>query len=170
MPDGPGPNIRLRHGADLQCRLHPHVHALLLQHIGHGHAVHGSGQHAHMVGAGPLNVALAVLHAAPEVAAADDDTYLHAHVHTLSDDLGHTAHHLKVQSEMLVACQRLAADFNKYPLVFWLVHQIASRFLLPAAGQQGELPLVDRWWYFTLFLRFCIGGKRKNLFFPAAGV
>ena len=123
-----------------------------------------------MVGAGPLDVALAVLHAAPEVAAADDDAHLHAHVHTLSDDLGHTAHHLKVQSEMLVACQRLAADFNKYPLVFWLVHQIASRFLLPAAGQQGELPLVDRWWYFTLFLRFCIGGKRKNLFFPAAGV
>ena len=130
MADGPRPDIRLRHGPDLQRRLHPHVHALLLQHVGHGHAVHGGGQHAHVVGAGALDIALAVLHAAPEVAAADDEPHLYAHIHTVLDGIGHAAHHLKVQAEVLVAGQRLAADLNEYPFVFWLLHRIASPFFL----------------------------------------
>jgi len=40
-------------------------------------------QHTHVVGAGALDVALAVLHAAPEVAAADDDAHLYAGLHAL---------------------------------------------------------------------------------------
>ena len=126
MADGSGPDIRLRHGADLQRRLHPHVHALLLQHIGHGHAVHGGGQHAHVVGTGALDMPLAVLHAAPEVAAADDDAHLHTHFYTFLDDVSHPAHHLKIQANVLVACQRLAADLNEYPLIHWLLHRFAS--------------------------------------------
>ena len=75
-------------------------------------------------------MSLAVLHAAPEVAAADDETHLYAHIHTVLDGIGHAAHHLKVQAEVLVAGQRLAADLNEYPFVFWLLHRIASPFFL----------------------------------------
>ena len=114
MAHGTGPDVGLRHLLDLQRRLDPDVHALLLQHVGHGHAVHGGGQHAHMVGAGALDVALAVFDAAPEVAAADD----HAHL----EDVGHPAHDLEVQAEVLVAGQGLAADLQQHPLILRFVH------------------------------------------------
>ena len=63
-----------------------------------------------MVGARALDVALAVFHAAPEVAAADDHAHLDAHGHTLFNDVSHFAHHFKIQAEMLVARQGLTAD------------------------------------------------------------
>ena len=131
MPDGSGADVRLRHRADLQRRLHPDVHALLLQHVRHGHAVHSRGQHAHVVGAGALDIALAVLHAAPEVAAADDDAHLHAHVHASLDDVRHASHDLEIQSEVLVARQRLAADLQQHPLEYWLLHRCASLIFYP---------------------------------------
>ena len=126
MPNGPGADIRLRHGPDLQRRLHTHVHTLLLQHVRHGHAVHGRGQHTHVVGPGALDVSLAVLHAAPEVAAADDDAHLHAHVHASLDDVRHASHDLKVQTEVLIAGQRFAADLQQHPLEYWLLHRRSS--------------------------------------------
>ena len=46
MPDGPGPDIGLSYLLNFQGGLHPHIHALLLQHVGHSHAVHSRGQHA----------------------------------------------------------------------------------------------------------------------------
>ena len=75
-----------------------------------------------MVGAGALDVALAVFDAAPEVAAADDHAHLDAHGHALLDDVGHPAHDLEVQAEVLVAGQGLAADLQQHPLILRFVH------------------------------------------------
>ena len=46
--------------------------------------------------------------------------------HAFLDDVSHLAHHLKIQTNVLVACQRLAADLNEYPLIHWLLHRFAS--------------------------------------------
>ena len=75
-----------------------------------------------MVGTGALNVALAVFHAPPEVAAADDHAHLDAHGHALLDDVGHPAHNLEIQAEVLVAGQSLAADLQQHPFVLRFVH------------------------------------------------
>ena len=155
MADGPGTDVRLGHGPDLQRRLHPDVHTLLLQHVGHSHAVHGGGQHTHVIGAGALDVALAILDAAPEVASADDHAHLNAHVHAFLDDVGHTGHDLEVKAEVLVAGQRFAADLQQHPL--------KSRFFHPVPS------LLYSLLFYLIFLRLH-RGKIKNLYFRYKGV
>ena len=122
MPDGAGADVGFGDFFDLQRRLHAHVDALLLEHIGDRHAVHRRGQHSHVVGTGALNVALAVFHAAPEVAAADDDAHLHTHVRALFDDVAHLGNDVEVEAEVLVARQRLAADLEQHALILELSH------------------------------------------------
>ena len=122
MPDGAGSDVGFGDFFDLQRRLHAHVDALLLEHIGDRHAVHRRGQHAHVVGTGALDVALAVFHAAPEVAAADDDAHLHTHVRALFDDVAHLGNDVEVEAEVLVARQRLAADLEQHALILELSH------------------------------------------------
>ena len=65
---------------------------------------------------------LAVLQAAPEVAAAHHD----AHLHTLLGAAGHHAAHLfdhvEIQAAALFAAQRLAADLQQHALVSQLAH------------------------------------------------
>ena len=75
-----------------------------------------------MVGTGALDVALAVFHAAPEVAAADDDAHLHTHVRALFDDVAHLGNDVEVEAEVLVARQRLAADLEQHALILELSH------------------------------------------------
>ena len=75
-----------------------------------------------VVGTGALDIAFAVLDAAPEVTAADDNANLHAHFDALADHLGHAAHHIKIQTKLLVACQRFAADLQQDALIFGCVH------------------------------------------------
>ena len=128
MADGAGTDIGLGHSANLQRRLDADVHALLLQHVGHGHAVHGGSQHTHVVGTGALDVTFAVLHAAPEVAAADDDAHLHAHLDAFADHVGHLAHDVEIKTEFLVACQRFTADLQQYALIFGCVHDRILHF------------------------------------------
>ena len=71
-----------------------------------------------MVRACALDVALAVFHAAPEVAAADDDTHLNAHLVAALDDIAHLGNNVEVEAEVLVARQRLAADLEQHALIF----------------------------------------------------
>ncbi len=54
-------------------RLHPDLHAALLQRILKGQGVDDGRKHAHVVRAGAFHLAAAVFDAAPEVAAADHD-------------------------------------------------------------------------------------------------
>ena len=72
-------------------RLHPDLHAALLEAVSHGQRVDDGRQHAHMVRARALHLAAAVFDAAPEVAAADHDADLHAGLDALLDHVAHAA-------------------------------------------------------------------------------
>ena len=122
VPDRAGADIGLGNFFDLKRRLHAHINALLLQNVRNRHAVHRGGQHTHVVGTGALNVTFAILHAAPEVAAADDDAHFNAHLAALLDYVAHLGNNIKVETKMLVACQRLAADLEQHALILQLSH------------------------------------------------
>ena len=91
-------DIGLSHLAHLDGGLHADGHALLLKNVSHGKAVEHGGHHAHMVGAGALHTASAVLHAAPKVAAADDYAYLDAGFVALFDNVANLADYLKIKT------------------------------------------------------------------------
>ena len=113
MPDRPGTDVRLRNGPHLKGGLHPDGDPLLLADVRHCQTVHNRSQHTDVIGAGPLHfAAAAVLGAPPEVAAADDQTHLNAHVQTLLDDVAHLTNDLKIQTGMLVSRKGLAADLQ----------------------------------------------------------
>ena len=131
MADGTGADIGLSHRAHLNGGLHPDLHALLLQHIGHSQGVDGGGQHAHVVGTDPDHLVAAVLDAAPEVAAADNDADLTALLAAFLDHVADRADHIKVQTEMLVARKGLAADLDQYALVFLCFHAPHSSCYFP---------------------------------------
>ena len=122
MADGAGADVGLGDLFDLKRGLHANIDALLLQNVGHRHAVHRRGQHPHVVGTGALDVALAVFHAAPEVAAADDDAHLNAHLIAAPDDVAHLGNDVEVEAEVLVARQRLTADLEQHALILELRH------------------------------------------------
>ena len=65
-----------------------------------------------MVGPGALHTRTAVLQAAPEIAAADDNTDLHARLPALLDDIADTADDVKIQPPVGIPRQGLAADFQ----------------------------------------------------------
>ena len=71
-------NVRLCDLVHLDSGLYANVHAALLQRILKGKGVDGGREHTHMVCARALHLAAAVLDAAPEVAAADNDADLTA--------------------------------------------------------------------------------------------
>ncbi len=134
MADRAGADIGLGDRLHPDGGLHPDLHALLLQHVGNGQRVDGGGQHAHVVGANPLHLVAAVLQAAPEIAAAYYHAYLHIHLHTALNHIAHLADDLKVQAAGGVSRQGLAADLQKYPFEFGLLHTettLLSFFLFP---------------------------------------
>jgi hypothetical protein len=61
---------------DLDGALHPGRHADLLERVLQGQGVDDRGEHAHVVGGDAADRLAAVLLAAPDVAAADDDADL----------------------------------------------------------------------------------------------
>lgn len=64
----------------------------------------------------------AVLDAAPEVAAAHHDADLHATGYALLDYVAHTTDHVEVQATAGLSGQRLAAQFQKDPLILRFTH------------------------------------------------
>ena len=83
-----------------------------------------------MVGPGALDVALAILYAAPKVAAADNDAHLNTHLHAFLNDIRHPAHNAKVQAKVLFSRQGFPADFQQHPFIFRLVHTNPPVFIL----------------------------------------
>src|SRR6266536_1760476 len=78
VPDGPSRDIGLGHLAHGDGRLHPGLDAALLQHVLQGQAVDDRAEHAHVVGAGPVDTPFGQGRAAKHVAAADHRGDLHA--------------------------------------------------------------------------------------------
>lgn len=130
MADGTAADIGLGDAGHLNGSLHADLNAALLQTVGQSEAVDDRGKHAHLVGAGALHPVAAVLDAAPEIAAADDDAHLHTGFDALLDDVADTADHIKIQAAVGVARQGLAADFQKYAAILRLVHGEPLLYLL----------------------------------------
>ena len=87
------------------------------------------GQHTHMVGTHANHLVAAVLSAPrPEIAAADYDAYLNAHVDALLDRITHRGDHIKIQFTTSVTGQSLTADLRRNSLVFWCFHRKYNSF------------------------------------------
>ena len=70
-----------------------------------------------MVGARTLDIAFAVLNAAPEVPAADHNADLHAHLGTLLNDVANPGNNVKIEAEVLLPRKRLTADLEQNALI-----------------------------------------------------
>ena len=101
-------------------------------------------QHAHVVCAGALHFAAAVLNAAPEVAAADDNADLAAFLIALFDYVTYRPDHIKIQAEMLIPCKRFAADLDQHALIFRCSHIPHSLLLIPAFYSTLLPPVLQR--------------------------
>ena len=84
-----------------------------------------------MVGARAGHLALAVFHAAPEVAAADDDAYLHAQFGAGLDDIAHLPDDAEIQPCLLLTGQRFAADLEQDAFIFgFCFHKTTPHFFI----------------------------------------
>ena len=93
------------------------LRAHLAEHVAHRKAVHAGCEHTHPVGADALDLARAVLDAAPEVAAADDDANLDAHLRALFDRSADLGHKVEIEAGMLLPGESLAAYLEYDALV-----------------------------------------------------
>jgi len=99
---------------------HLGAHAVVLQRRLERQRIDDRGQHAHLVALDTVEAFLGPRHAAEDVAAADDDAYLHAACGRCLDLLRVGLQHLGRKPVFLLALQRFAAQFQKYALVFHL--------------------------------------------------
>src|SRR5699024_1835138 len=95
--------------------LHAAVHALLLQEVLQGQAIHDGAQHAHVVGAGTVEAALLQLRAAEEVPTTDDHGHLHAAVSDFSDLACHVLNDIWVDAHGSPT-EHLTAQLQHNPL------------------------------------------------------
>ena len=121
----------LRDAVHLDCGLHTHLHAALLERIGQRQRIDRRRQHAHMVRAGAFHLAAAVLDAAPEIAAADHNTDLTALFVAFFNHIANRTDHVKIQSEMLIARKRFAADFIQHAFISFCFHAPHSLLHFP---------------------------------------
>ena len=85
-----------------------------------GQCVHDGGQHAHVVGLGPVEAVFGAGHTTPEVAASGDDGDFNPQVLPYVDDVvGHPIDDLVIDSESSVAGESLARQFEKDSIPAW---------------------------------------------------
>ena len=137
-------DIRLRNAVHLDRGLHAHRHIPLLKRIRQRERIDRRRQHSHVVCAGALHFAAAVLNAAPEVATADDNADLAAFLIALFDYVTYRPDHIKIQAEMLIPCKRFAADLDQHALIFRCSHIPHSLLLIPAFYSTLLPPVLQR--------------------------
>ena len=115
MADGLGADIGLGHRAHLDGGLHPDLYALLLQHVGHGQGVDGSGQHTHVVGAGAVHASR--VPAAEKVAAPDHDPDLGPERGAFFDTLADAAHDAVIDAEFFLPGEGFPAELQQDPFI-----------------------------------------------------
>ena len=106
----------------------PGVQPVLLQHIRHGNGVHNRGQHSHGIAVRTLHFAAAVLHAPPEIAAADDQADLDTQIMALANHFTHGVNLGKIQAYRHILgnalTQGFAAELQQNPPIFCIRHCI----------------------------------------------
>ena len=90
------------------------------------------GQHAHVVGGGAIHAARARGDAAEDVAAADDDGRLNAHLLDLTDLAGDLRGNGRIDAIALLAHQGFAREFEEDALVSW------------SGGEGHRTQIIDR--------------------------
>ena len=109
MADGTVANIRLGNLLHRDCRLHPDRHLKLLQSICKRQRIHHGGEHPHVVRARAVHLAAGT--ATPEIAAADHQADLDAHVGARFNGLANILHRVKINAVPLRARKHFAAEF-----------------------------------------------------------
>jgi hypothetical protein len=66
-----------------------------------------------------VHVAAAVFGAAPEIAAADDDSDFNAKLVAFFDCFADIPDYIKVQTGFILSRKSLSADFQQDPFIFW---------------------------------------------------
>ena len=121
--------VSRRLGMDLPHRAHgnggenPGGLPQLLQHVLEGQAVDDGGQHAHLVGPGPLHPAAPVLDPPPEVAAAHHQAHLDPVADTVLHHLAYLPGKGEINAPARRAGQSLAADLQQNALIRWFLHR-----------------------------------------------
>mmetsp|Transcript_5760 Transcript_5760/g.14066 ORF Transcript_5760/g.14066 Transcript_5760/m.14066 type:complete len:311 (-) Transcript_5760:9-941(-) len=112
-----GPHIGLDDLLDGDGGHHAGRHALLAHGVGQGQGVHHRGQHAHVIGRRTVHADRAARHAAEDIAAANDDRHLHAHLRHLPHLLHHADDGRAVDAVGVVAHQGFTGEFEQDALV-----------------------------------------------------
>src|SRR5687768_7237480 len=116
MPLGTAGYVRLRHLSHGDGGLDPRLNPDLFQKILQGQAVHHCAEHAHVVRSITFHPMLLQLGAAKEIATANDDRHLHAHLDHNADLLGESRYDIGVNAE-LAATEDLTREFQHHALV-----------------------------------------------------
>ena len=83
---------------------------MVLQRVRHSDGVHDGSQHTHGIPVGALHLIRTVLHAPPEIAAANYKPYLDIQVPALPDGFTDLVDHIKIQAPVSVPRKGLTAD------------------------------------------------------------
>src|SRR5699024_782744 len=102
------PDVRLRDLLHRECSLDAHINAHVLKSICNGQRVHYRREHSDLIRSDALHIAAGT--AAPEVAAADDDADLDAHVIRFLDSFANLLDRVNIQSESLVSGKSFSAQ------------------------------------------------------------
>ena len=106
---------RLGDADHVQRRLHAGGDALLLDGVLHGERIDDGGEHPHVIRRGAVHVG--ALPPPPEIAAAQHDADLHAHVVHADELVDDPLDDRLVQAEAVIAGERLAGELEDDPLV-----------------------------------------------------
>ena len=93
---------------------------LLVHRIGQRQRIHDGCQHAHVVRRRAIHPDRTTGHPTEDVAAADDHRHLDTHVHNFCDFFHHPYDGCPVDSELVIAHQRLTRQLEQDSLVGWL--------------------------------------------------
>ena len=95
--------------------MHARVHAQALERVLHRERVHHRGEHAHVVGGDAVHAGARQARAAEDVAAADDDGDLHAHLDDVLQLAGDALDDRRIDAVVAVAQQGLARELHEDP-------------------------------------------------------
>src|SRR6185503_3141055 len=108
VPDGASTDEWFSQLRYVDRRHHACVNVDFLEGILQDNGIHDSCQHANVVCGGAIHVARALRHAAEDVAATDDDRYLHAELMNSFQLFGNASGDVDVDAVVLLAHQRFA--------------------------------------------------------------
>ena len=97
--------------------LHHGVQPGLAQGVRHAQAVDDRAEHAHLVRRDGVHAGGGTLAAAPDIARADHDTDLGAHIVHTADDFSRPVDLVKIE-KIAAGFERLAAQLQKYPMIY----------------------------------------------------